>query len=340
MTKSNDVAATPLQHFVSTPSLWDDDAERLVDEMLQRGDGITSEAIETHKPVAIFAGLSGGDDSIVATHYATTRWGAAVAHCNTMTGVAINRQHVQAAVDRFGWHLIEKHAVAQGPPKSTRKYIDGKRVDLPFDPSSLPTGKWQDGDTAFEEFAVNFGMPGPGMHGRMYQRLKERSFNAIRREAKQGAKRTDCIMIITGIRRDESAIRAGYKRAVSKVGGTVWVNPFYYSNAAEFELYRQEFGLPRNPVKPVVGVSGDCLCGTFADDPNEIERAGTLDPERQADMERIEGRCESLGLPCKWGTRPPKNQRTDELQLTLFGDEPEFQPACVGCMRRRPSRSC
>lgn len=315
--------------------LWDEDAEQLIEQMLQRGRKITADAIEKYKPVAVFGGFSGGDDSIVACHFAVSEFGAAVAHCNTLTGVAANHEHVLRTVDRFGWHCVEKQAGPTGPPKSTRKKINGKRVDLPFDPASLPTGKWQDGETTFEEFCVNFGMPGPGMHGRMYQRLKERSFNAIRREAKQGKKKTHCIMMITGIRRDESAIRAGYNRAISKVGGTVWVNPFYWSNATEFELYRQEFGLPRNPVKPVVGVSGDCLCGTFADRPEEIELVGKIDPARKSAMHAIERRCESLGLPCKWGTRPPKNQKADELQLTLFGDEPTFQPACVGCMRRR-----
>jgi 3'-phosphoadenosine 5'-phosphosulfate sulfotransferase (PAPS reductase)/FAD synthetase len=340
MIQENAQPATPVQHIVSTPTLWEDDAEQRVDEMIERGRKITAEAIEQYKPVAIFGGFSGGDDSIVACHFAVEQFGAAVAHVNTKTGVKQTRDHVQKLVNKYGWHLIEKHAVAQGPPKHTRKYINGKRENLPFDPSTLPTGKWQDGATAFEEFCVNFGMPGPGMHGRMYQRLKERQFNAIRRDAKRGKHKHDCIMMLTGIRQDESAIRAGYKRAVSKVGGTVWVNPFYYSNAGEFELYRQEFGLPRNPVKPIVGVSGDCLCGTFADNPEEIELAGTLDPARYADMQRIEGRCESLGLPCNWGTRPPRSQRTDDLQLTLFGDEPTFQPACVGCMRRRPSRSC
>jgi 3'-phosphoadenosine 5'-phosphosulfate sulfotransferase (PAPS reductase)/FAD synthetase len=324
-----------MQESVSNPvSLWDDDG-RTVDEMIARGREIMRGAIEAYKPVAIFGGFSGGDDSIVACHFATSEFGAAVVHCNTMTGVQQTRDHVQVMVDKFGWHMIEKKALATGPPKSTRRKIDGKRVDLPFDPSSLPTGKWQDGETAFEEFCVNFGMPGPGMHGRMYQRLKERLFNAVRREAKKGKGRHDCIFMVTGIRRDESSIRAGYNRAVSKVGGTVWVNPFYYSTAAEFELYRQEFGLPRNPVKPIVGVSGDCLCGTFADNPGEIVLAGKLDPGRHAEMQRIESRCESLGLPCKWGVRPERKQRTDDLQLLLFGDEPTFQPACVGCSRRK-----
>lgn len=321
-----------------TAVLFSDDAEQRIEQMIDAGRKITAEAVERYKPVAIFGGFSGGDDSIVATHFAVTEFGAAVAHCNTLTGMEANRKHMGAIVDRFGWHLIEKHAVALGPPKSTRKRINGKRVDLPFDPASLPTGRWQDGKTAYEEYCFNFGMPGPGQHGRQYQRLKERSFNAIRREAKQGHSRNATVMMITGIRRDESSIRAGYKRAVSKVGGTVWVNPFYWFDAVAFELYRQEFGLPRNPVKPVVGISGDCLCGTMGE-PHELDLAAKLEPKRKVYIQGIELKCESLGLPCKWATRPAKKQNTNELQLTLFGDEPTWQPACVGCSRRQPAKA-
>ena len=318
--------------------LWQDDTEQRIEQMIDAGRKITADAIKQYKPVAIFGGFSGGDDSIVATHFATSEFGAAVAHCNTLTGMETNRQHIGAIVKRFGWHLIEKHAVALGPPKSTRKRINGKRVDLPFDPSRLPTGKWQDGATAYEEYCFNFGMPGPGQHGRQYQRLKERSFNAIRRDAKQGHNRYATVMMITGIRRDESSIRAGYKRAISTVGSTVWVNPFYWFDALAFELYRQEFGLPRNPVKPVVGISGDCMCGTMGE-PHELDLAAKLEPKKKVYIRGIELKCESLGLPCKWATRPAKKQKTDELQLTLFGDEPTWQPACVGCSRRQHAKA-
>lgn len=312
--------------------LWED--EYRIEDMISAGRRIMEEAIEKYRPVAIFGGFSGGDDSIVATHFAVTQFGAAVAHCNTLTGMETNRQHISRVVEKFGWKLVEKFAVAQGPPKHTRKYIDGKRVNLPFDPSTLPTGQWQEGDTAYEEYCFNFGMPGPGQHARQYQRLKERSFNEIRREAKQGKHRNSTVVFVTGIRRDESSIRAGYKRSVSKVGGSVWVNPFYWHGAADFEAYRQEFGLPRNPVKPVVGISGDCLCGTMGE-PGELDLAATLEPQRKYYIQGIEAKCESLGLPCKWATRPPQKGNTDDLQRSLFGDGPTFQPACVGCLRRR-----
>lgn len=316
--------------------LFEDDAEESVELMIKQGRKIVDDVLDTYRPVAIFGGFSGGDDSIVACHFAATEFGSAVVHCDTTIAMETNYKHVLRTADKLNWQLIVKQAQCSGPPKTTRKYINGKRIDLPFDPKSLPTGKWQDGTTPYEEYCYNFGMPGPGQHGRMYQRLKERTFNAIRKEAKQGHDRKAKIVIITGIRSDESKIRAGYKRAVSKVGGTVWVNPFYWQTAREFELYRQEFGLPRNPVKPIVGISGDCLCGTMGSS-EELKAIEKLEPQKKIYISSMESKCESLGLPCRYATSPPPtktNIKSRNIEASLFGAEPEFQPACIGCIRR------
>lgn len=331
MEVTNDVDAAPVHPIVSTPTMqtrFFDDTEERIEGMLSQGRKIMRDAIEEHKPVAIFAGFSGGNDSIVATHFACEEFGAAAVHCNTMIGIELIHEHARQTASRFGWHMIEKFALPKGPPKTHR---DG----TPFDASTLPTGKWQDGETAYEEFVFNFGMPGPGQHPRMYQRLKERSFEAFRRDAKAGKGRRSRVMFVTGIRHDESSIRAGYQRAVQRKGGSVWVNPFYYCNAADFALYRDEFGLPRNPVSDIVGISGECLCGTMGKR-DELIGVSRVSPKTTVYIEGLEARCESLGLPCRWATKPPKAaKKCDDLQLRLFGDEPTFQPACVGCLRRQ-----
>lgn len=304
-----------------------EDDEQRIEQMLVSGRKIVQDAIDEYKPVAIFAGFSGGNDSIVATHFACTEFGAAAIHCNTMIGVEKSRIHARSVADIRGWHFLEKLAVAEGPPKRHR---DGS----PFDQATLPTGKWIDGATAYEEFVFNFGMPGPGQHRRMYQRLKERSFSAFKRDAKRGKSRRSHVMFITGIRHDESAIRAGYQRAVTANGSDIWVNPFYWNTKFDFELYRQEFGLPRNPVTDCIGFSGECLCGTMGR-PEELDAVEKVEPETWKYIKSLEDKCSSLGLPCKYGTRPEKTKTTNDLQLLLFGDEPDFQPACVGCIRRR-----
>jgi 3'-phosphoadenosine 5'-phosphosulfate sulfotransferase (PAPS reductase)/FAD synthetase len=312
-----------------TQNLFEDDTEERVEKMIQSAKDIVSAAIEEYNPVAIFGGFSGGNDSVVATHLACSEFGGAAIHCNTMIGVEKSRIHARETAAKFGWHLLEKQALPEGPPE---KHRNGK----PFDPAVLPTGRWNDGATAYEEWCFNFGMPGLGkrMHARMYQRLKERSFAAFMREAKAGKNRRSTVMFITGIRHDESAIRAGYQRAVQKQGSAVWVNPFYWQTKSDFELYRQEFGLPRNPVTACIGISGECLCGTMGD-PSELELVRKIDPKIAGYIESVEQKCESLGLPCQWATAPVKKQKHSDLARSLFGDEPEFQPACGGCVRRR-----
>jgi 3'-phosphoadenosine 5'-phosphosulfate sulfotransferase (PAPS reductase)/FAD synthetase len=312
---------------VENQSAFWDLTEQRIKAMLANARSIMREAIERYKPVAIFAGFSGGNDSIVATHFACSEFGAAAMTANTLIGVEKSRAHARTTAARFGWQHIEKRAEAVGPPK---KHRDGR----PFDQAILPAGKWCDGGTAYEEWCLNFGMPGPGQHGRMYTILKERSFEAVRREAKQGKRKRDCVMIVTGVRHDESVIRAGYQSSVHKRGGTVWVSPFYEGTKHDFELYRQEFGLPRNRVTDAIGISGECLCGTMGSR-EELALVEKVEPATAAYIEGLEARCESLGLPCRWATRPEKPKKCSELQLSLFGEESDFQPACVGCLRRQ-----
>lgn len=308
--------------------LFESEAEQRLEDMIAQGTKVTSEAIEEYKPVTVFAGFSGGNDSIVATHFACTYFGAAAVHCNTLIGVEKSREHARKTAAKMGWQFIEKKAGPTGPPKYQKK------TGLPWDEKVLPNGKWVDGETKYEEFCFNFGFPGPGQHPRMYQILKERSFFALKREAKVGHSRRSCIAIITGVRHDESAIRAGYNRAVKKFGSIVWINPFYFQTKLDFEIYRQEFGLPRNPVTDIVGISGECLCGTMGTR-DELDLVERIEPSTAVYVRGIELKCESLGLPCKWATRPPKKSIDNPGQLLLWGDEPTFQPACVGCMRRR-----
>lgn len=313
----------------SQQKLWSVDTdEQRIERMLTAGRKIVRDAIEEYKPIAIFAGFSGGNDSIVVTHFACTEFGAAAIHCNTMIGVEKTRIHARTVAAKHGWHFLEKYAVSEGPPE---RHKDGR----PFDQTNLPTGKWTDGATSYEDFVFNFGMPGPGQHRRMYQRLKERSFEAFKRDAKAGKSRRSRVMFITGIRHDESSIRAGYQRAVTVTGSNIWVNPFYWHLKSDFSLYRDEFGLPRNPVSEVLGFSGECMCGTMGT-PAELDAVEKVEPETHTYICGLQDKCESLGLPCRYGMKPEKPLKpSNDLQLSLFGNEPEFQPACVGCIRRR-----
>ena len=236
-------------------SLFGDDQEQRVESMIAAGRKIVDEALKAYRPVAVFAGWSGGNDSVVSTHFACENYGATAIHCNTMIGMKSSHEHARNVAAKFGWSYSEKIATPTGKPKRHR---DGS----PFNEANLHTGKWIDGETWYEEWCFNFGMPGPGQHARMYQKLKERSFEAWKREEKKGRPRNACVLIIAGIRHDESSIRAGYKADTHKHKSTVWVNPFYWQSKRDFQCYRDEFGLPENKNSALIGISGECLCGT------------------------------------------------------------------------------
>jgi 3'-phosphoadenosine 5'-phosphosulfate sulfotransferase (PAPS reductase)/FAD synthetase len=294
------------------------DAEERIDQMITAGKRIVEEAIAAVRPAAIVAAFSGGNDSIVSTHFATTNViGCGVWNADTQIGLQPARKHIDACFKRFGWNGEIVKAEPEGPPPE------------------YPYGEWTDGATAYEEFVLNFGFAGPPMHGRMYQRLKERPLASFRRKTVQRGRR---LLIISGIRADESAIRAGYRRAWadSPKTGCTWVNPFYYHTAADFAAYRDEFGLPHNPVKLKCGISGECCCGAFGKPETERPAYRGLDGPFADYLDRLEARVRER-FPWSWGSGPPK-WWVDQMrgQQFLFPDAWEgFQPMCVGCNNGR-----
>ena len=111
------------------------------------------------------------------------------------------------------------------------------------------------------------------------------------------------------------------------------MNPFYYCDALDFEAYRQEYGLPRNPVKSLVGISGECCCGAHAA-PNELAAYQQAEPEFALYLEGLRQRVMQR-FPWDWDERPPKWWNDAKRgQLFLFDPVPDFMPACVGCNRK------
>lgn len=304
-----------------------EDSERRVEAMIARGKEIVAEAVAEHHPVAVIAAFSGGNDSIVSTHFAAEEFGDVVVfHADTQIGVKASKEHVNDCFERFRWTGYTGRPELYGPPKYSRE--GGRKV--PFDKAKLARGEWKDGKTAYEEYVFNFGFAGKAQHHRMCQRLKERPLRALTRNLQK--KRGDRILIVSGIRHDESAVRAGYKRAIQRDvthRSHVWVNPFYWNDALDFEAYRQEFGLPRNPVKAKLGVSGECLCGAFAK-PHERRAIREVDPDVDRYIDELEAEVCSV-FPWKWGEHPPKGWRERSCP---FDDSTGFDPMCVGCARR------
>ncbi len=267
-------------------------------EKVEQARAILDDARKQHSPVAVFAGFSGGNDSIVAAHIMMGHWNDGVAlHINTGIGVEATREHVRRVAAEQAWPFWERHA-APGE---------------------------------YEAFVRQHGFPGPQQHPRMYQRLKERVVYAVCREAKEGHPRSARVMFVTGIRADESRIRSGYRRVVSKVRAQVWVNPIYYFTHRDRDAYIEAYGLPRNPTSAWLGMSGECLCGAFAD-ASERALIRRNAPEVEARLCELETLASEAGRPWRWHDQGPPQWWTNEQRGQIALSFPNrVGPMCYGC---------
>jgi len=249
---------------------------------------IIDQAIEQYSITKVFGLFSGGHDSLCATHVASSHPAfVGAAHINTSIGVEKTRQFVRDTCKEHGWELFEYH-----PPKTYR------------------------------ELVCEFGFPGPAMHTLMYNRLKERCLAQLTREHK--SHRFDHIGLITGVRSQESSRRMRHVEVIQKEKSRVWIAPIHAWDKRQCNEYIDKHNLKRNEVVDLIHMSGECLCGAFAQ-PGEREELRLWFPEVVAEIESIEAEVAKTEKPCVWGQRPyfPGNQ-------TLMA----FMPMCVGCGKR------
>jgi 3'-phosphoadenosine 5'-phosphosulfate sulfotransferase (PAPS reductase)/FAD synthetase len=218
-------------------------------------------AVKLYRPHAVVAMCSGGNDSLCSTHIAmSTGLVTGVASINTTIGIRQTREHMQAVADRFGWPLRWVM-----PPKSYR------------------------------ELCGRFGMPGPGGHNLIYQRLKERCIRQLVRESKRTRKGK--VMLVTGCRSSESERRMGHTEPLQREGARMWVAPIINWDDQDKTVYQVANGIPLNPVKPVLGISGECLCGAFAK-PGERAKIAEHYPEAYAEIIACEQAASSNAQNC------------------------------------------
>lgn len=193
--------------------------------MIAEVHAIITQAIEQYKPRAIFAMYSGGDDSVCAAHLASQHNFTAAVLVDTGIAIKQAHEHAKQTCEAQDWPLLVYKS--------------------PYD---------------YEALVLKYGFPGPSQHRVMYIQLKERAIDALVRDYKQG--RRDHIMLITGVRKQESMRRLETVTApIVKRKSKIWVAPMWNWSREERDQYIADNNLPRNPIKPLIHVSGDCLCG-------------------------------------------------------------------------------
>ena len=156
--------------------------------------------------------------------------------------------------------------------------------------------------TSYRELVIEQGFPGPAMHAKMFQRFKERGLMQVRRELVADPRR-ERVLYLAGRRRLESARRAAIPEHERR-GSVIWASPLANWSADDARLYRASSrGVPRNPISDRLGMSGECLCGAFAE-PGELDRIRAVDPDCLVWIERLQGEVRAAGHEdhrCEWG---------------------------------------
>jgi hypothetical protein len=163
--------------------------------------------------------------------------------------------------------------------------------------------RWLTPPKSYRELCARFGMPGPGGHNLVYQRLKERCVRQLVRESKRLKK--DRVLLISGCRVSESERRMGHTEPIQREGARIWTAPIINWDEQQKTVYQINHGIPRNPVKPVLGISGECLCGAFAR-PGERQNIERYYPDAYAEILACEEAAAANDQPCRWGEKPAK----------------------------------
>lgn len=244
-------------------------------------------AIDAWEPSHVFALFSGGHDSLTSTALAAGHQAfTAAVHINTGIGIDETRDFVRETCREQGWPLLEYH-----PPVS------------------------------YDDIVLEHGFPGPGAHRFAYVRLKERCLDALVREHKVERRRK--IVLVTGARAQESRRRMGHVEPVQieRESVKVWVAPIHDWTKDDCNSLIERRGLRRNPVVDAIHMSGECLCGSFANAAQERPLLGALYPSVERRIRELELRAEAAGVvACEWGKRPP-NVAPGQERL-------DFSPLC------------
>ena len=269
---------------------------------------IIKEAVARFKPVLIVLMVSGGHDSITNAHVSATALQEmglpfVVYHGDTTIGIPETQQYVKDMCKRYGWKLF---------------------IGKPSNPKDC-----------YEALVKKFGFPGPTRmsHQIMYRHLKERALNYfVTHQCKTTPYARENVLLLSGLRKMESRVRVGYTREVNKENSKVWVNPIFYFSDSDVREYMSKNGIPKNPVKEKICISGECLCGAFAGKEEWTEIKLNY-PKVAAEIERLHEIAKANGHPWPWSMGPTEWRKNEAGKVSK---KPAYM--CVGCDNKRDSK--
>ena len=248
----------------------------------------------TRRARRVYGMFSGGHDSLAATYLASRHpQFAGVLHVNTQTGIPKTRDFVEEVCRDQGWTLHE---------------VKSK----------------DDCGEDYEALVLEHGFPGPALHWKMFQRLKERALRHFMRTVEPGLHR---VVLVSGRRSQESDRRKANVTPHDRSDRIIYASIIHDWSALDVTDFLEAEGLPRNPVVDLLHMSGECLCGAFAH-PGELDEIRLWFPEVASRIERLERRVRRRGFGWGWEGKPPScGGHPGQMAL-------EFPPLCSSCVLR------
>lgn len=285
------------------------------DELIARARG-------EHRPVAVWCLFSGGNDSTVLAHRCRAHY-QGLAFIDTGTAVPGVLEFVSEYADWLGKPL---RVLSAGD--AYRQMVVGDLVWW----ARFIAAHDQEPGLSIEAFIARdtrlygrasggwlgqlpHGFPGPGAHGRAYNRLKERQLMRLLRESKTGHPRSARVLFLSGIRRAESR-RRSKREAINRLPGkaAVFAAPLIDWTGQEMRRYRREHQLPESPAAALLHRSGECNCGAFANADAERGMLRALYPEFFAGIEALEREAQAAGVRwCRWGGYDVHGRRAGQV---------------------------
>lgn len=269
---------------------------------------IIKEAIDTFKPIKILLLFSGGHDSLVSTHKCATvlnnmGLNFEVYHGDTTIGIPETQQFVIDTCKEYKWKLnIRK------PPNKKDHY---------------------------ESIVAAHGFPGSTKtaHRLMFRRLKERALrHFVTHECKSKPHARENVLLLTGVRKNESKVRMGYVETTTKDNSRIWCNAIFYWTKEDCEQYIADNLISRNPVKDAICISGECLCGCYGSR-EEFAEIQAVYPHTAARIKELHEIAKKNGKPWFWGSGGPPKKRKEKPKNENIKSQKMFM--CVGCEDKR-----
>jgi 3'-phosphoadenosine 5'-phosphosulfate sulfotransferase (PAPS reductase)/FAD synthetase len=255
---------------------------------------IIERAIGEHGPSKLFVLFSGGKDSTVMLDVMAKEcreYITGVVHVRTGISVPQTLEFCAERTKALGLEFIDLHTKAN-----------------------------------YWEMIREYGFPGPGIHNIYYNELKGDVIDAFVQSEKSKSNRFDRIALVTGVRIDESKLRAQTSRDVERDGAQVWAAPIIDWTTPECMRYREEHHVPMSEAALLLCMSGDCLCGAKADGPEEIKPIEACYPEIAAELHAPEPELKAAGIiGWQYANGIRGNSRAyDEQRMKL----------CANCLRQ------